>query len=137
MLDSEMFRLLIPALVIVAGWFVGHKFNVERDRVSKRRDLRIQYLLEAYRRLELAAHRPEQDMEHKLNFESAIADIQLLGDLAQIKELFNFLEAYKKNGGSALITPLLEALRNELRDELGIKDVPPQVVVFRFTPLSK
>ncbi|MBI5519557.1 MAG: hypothetical protein HY916_05815 [Desulfovibrio sp.] len=137
MWDSETFRLLIPALVVVVGWIVGHKFNVERDRVSKRHDLRIKYLIDAYRRLESAALRPEQDFEHKLNFESAIADIQLLGDQSQIKELFSFLEAYKKNDGSALIDPLLEALRNELRTELGLNDAPHKIIVFRFTPSGK
>lgn len=133
MWDSEVLKFSVPAVVAVVGWFAAHQFNVYRDRVNKRRELRIQYLLDAYRRLEFAANRPEAEKEHKMNFESAIADIQLLGDKTQNEELMRFLAAYMKKDGSALIDPLLETLRGRLRQELGIKGDIHKVIVFRFS----
>ena len=59
----------------VIGWFAAHQFNSYRDRVTKRRELRIQYLLEAYRRLEAAANRPDKTEGQTLAFESARSPI--------------------------------------------------------------
>lgn len=78
-MDSDSLKFLVPAIVAVVGWFMAHQFNSYRDRVNKRRELRIQYLLEAYRRLESAANRPNKTEKQALDFESAVADIQLLG----------------------------------------------------------
>ena len=49
-----MLTLLIPTVVAIVSWFVGSWLSVSRDRANKRRDLRVQYLVEAYRRLEAA-----------------------------------------------------------------------------------
>jgi len=129
---DETLKLIIPALVVVGGWFVAHRFNVSRDRQNKRHDLRVQYLLDAYRRLESAANRDSMGTEDKRSFESAIADIQLLGDNLQIDELMKFLTEYKREGNSALIDPLLEVMRESLRKELQIEACARKVVVFRF-----
>lgn len=44
--------LLITTFTAVAGWLVVHWMAAKRDQTNKRRDLRIQYLIEAYRKLE-------------------------------------------------------------------------------------
>lgn len=49
--------ILISTGVVIAGWIVAHRLNLQRDTAAKRRDLRVQYLLDAYRRLEAAANR--------------------------------------------------------------------------------
>lgn len=78
-----LLTLLIPTLVAVVSWFVGSWLAVRRDRANKRRDLRVQYLVEAYRRLEAAAHRPLVP-PHSSDMESAIADVQLFGSAFQV-----------------------------------------------------
>jgi hypothetical protein len=133
MLDEEALKLLVPALVAVLGWFVAHQFNAYRDRANKQRDLRIQFLLEAYRRLESAANRPEAGKVEQDQFESALADIQLLGTKSQIDELMCFIAEWQasKTGGAS-INPLLELLRNHLRSELKLEKNIPPVQLFRF-----
>jgi hypothetical protein len=79
MLDAATLKYVVPALVAVVGWFAAHQFNVYRGRQNKRRDFSVQFLLDAYRRLESAANRSKQTEEQTLAFESAIADVQLLG----------------------------------------------------------
>ncbi|MDH2916216.1 MAG: hypothetical protein PXX77_04985 [Gallionella sp.] len=133
MLDEETLKLLVPAIVAVLGWFAAHQFNAHRDRANKQRDLRIQFLLEAYRRLEAAANRPEAGKEEQDKFESALADIQLLGTKSQIEELMDFIEAWQSSkSGGASISPLLELLRSHLRNELKLEKNIPPVKLFRF-----
>jgi hypothetical protein len=52
-----MLTLLIPTVVAIVSWFVGSWLSVRRDRANKRRDLRVQYLIEAYRCLAVGANR--------------------------------------------------------------------------------
>ncbi|MGC2457045.1 MAG: hypothetical protein WA435_03510 [Gallionellaceae bacterium] len=130
MWDTETLKLFVPAIVAILGWFAAHQFNVYRDRANKRRDLRVQYLLEAYRRLEFAANRPEAGKEEQDKFESALADIQLLGTEQQIEELMKFLAEF--NSSVASINPLLELLRSHLRRELKLEKNIPGIKIFRF-----
>ena len=121
---------MLAPLVAVIGWFVAHQFNVFRDRQNKRRDLIIQYLLEAYRRLEAAANREKTD-EQAAAFESAIADIQLLGSIQQISATIKYLRAHSSTDG-AVIDDVLCLLRNDLRRELGLASVESNPLIFRF-----
>lgn len=129
-MDTEILKFAIPAIIAVSGWFIAHQFNVYRDNKNKRRDIRIQYLLDAYRRLEGASNRPEADKETQNGFESALADIQLLGKKDQIDALMHFLNEF--NNGGASINPLLELIRADLRDELGLKNDVQKIRIFRF-----
>jgi hypothetical protein len=86
-MDTEILKFTVPAIIAILGWFVAHQFNTNRDNKNKRRDIRIRYLLDAYRRLEGASNRPEADKETQDRFESALADIQLLGNKEQIDSL--------------------------------------------------
>lgn len=127
------FPLIGPALaafVAVVGWGVAHRLSITKDRNAKQRDMRIQFLLEAYRRLESAANRPEAGKEEQDKFESALADIQLLGTKPQIEELMRFLAELHSTGTS--INPLLELLRAHLRDELNLEKDVPSIKIFRF-----
>ena len=120
----------LAAFVAVIGWGVAHHLNEAKDRNSKQRDMRIQFLLEAYRQLESAANRPESRKEKQDEFESALADIQLLGTKSQIEELMRFLDAWNSTGVS--INPLLELLREHLRNELNLEKEVPPIKIFRF-----
>lgn len=91
MFDAEMLKFVVPSIVAVVGWFAAHQFNVHRDRQNKHRDLRIQFLLEAYRRLESVANREEKTEDQMLAFEPAVADIQLLGSPEQIIATISYL----------------------------------------------
>ena len=132
MFDTETLKYVIPALVAVIGWFVAHQFNVYRDRQNKRLDLRIQFLLDAYRRLESAANRPHKTEEQTLAFESAIADIQLLGNGEQVAATVHFLQEYT-SGSGAHIDEVLRLLREDLRKEIGLSEKVKNAVIFRFT----
>lgn len=122
---------VLAALVAVVGWFAAHRLNVAKDLAAKRRDLRIQYLLEAYRKLEGAAHR--SDEQKRKEFESAIADIQLFGGTDQISLVHQLIESMA-NDGFVSYNPLLEGLRKALRNELAIQPTDLPIKIFRMSP---
>jgi hypothetical protein len=66
--------LLITTAVGIVGWYVAHGLAMRRDRAAKRRELRVQFLVDAYRRLESVSNRPFRAETGKV-LESAIADI--------------------------------------------------------------
>jgi len=103
--------LLITSVVAIAGWFVVHLLSSKKDRENKRHDLRIQYLIEAWRSLEKASNRDDLSPS-KSDLERAIADIQLFGSRRQIELAQKFAEDFAKTG-NATLDELLEDLRQD------------------------
>ena len=143
-MDIELLKVIVPAgagvvaaVVAVGGWYVAHRLNVARDVANKRRELRIQYLLDAYRRLEKNANRQLKSVDEDREFESAIADIQLLGTTEQLNALNGFLEDTKAKDGARNINYLLGALRTDLRSELELESDSKKVMIFRFDERRK
>jgi len=128
---ASLLPILIPAALVIFGWIAAHELNVRRDTLNKRRDLRVQYLIEAYRKLEGNAGRMNSLPEIKYAFESAVADVQLFGTKAQIEELLVFLEQFKSNTGGN-IDPVLKLLRDDLRKELNLEANVAPIHQFRF-----
>lgn len=124
-----LFTLLVPTLVAVASWFIGSWLSVRRDRATKRRDLRVQYLIEAYRRLASATNRTELDA-HLADLDSAMVDIQLFGSAEQIAAAQAF-GRYLADHRVADLSELLSSIRNDLRQELRLVPVSGPVVVLR------
>jgi len=117
-------NLLIPLLITTAiailGWIVGHRLNIARDRAAKHRDLRLQYLIEAYRSLEnFAGRHPPFSSGHVEALEKAIADIQLFGSQSQIDSL-NKVFTEKRITGEADLNEIINQIRADLRKELGL-----------------
>src|SRR5262245_61250215 len=115
--------LLITTIAAVGGWFVCHLLNARRDKTNKKREQRISYLIEAYRRLEFCAHRKELKPD---DLESALADIQLFGSARQVELSLNFGKEFAAQG-NAEFDALLRDLRQDLRRELQLETVPERI----------
>ena len=114
--------LSVTTIVAILGWIIVHSLSGKRDQANKRRDIRLQYLIEAYRRLGDATTRDlTSASEQAQGLESAIADIQLFGSISQVEKLKKFLEHYASNG-NANVDDVINDLRDELQKEL---DLPP------------
>lgn len=135
---SGLYTGIIGAGIAVAGWFFVQRSNLDRDRKKRLEDSRVQFLLEAYRRLESTSNRKPSEMteNQKIEFESAIADIQLLGTQAEINTLGAFLKKYNVLShdipDKSDITPVLNLLRTKLRQESNLEVVPEDIMFFRF-----
>jgi len=124
-------QLLVTALVSFGGAWVAHIFAGNRDRLNKRRDQRITFLIEAYRRIEFISNRPEiADPEP---MESAFADLQLFGSAHQVSLTQKFISdfASTKTGSG---NELLRELRKDLRAELDLEPVPDKLLFLRYHP---
>ena len=121
---------VITVLAALLGWLGGYFTTIRRDRLSKRRDLRTQFLLDAYRRLEGAGNRREPSRDDEKALESSVADIQLLGSPEQAHLARQFALEFAGKGHASL-DPLLEALRSELRRELALPPLDEGITFLR------
>ena len=134
---ASFFGPILAAIIAVYGLSKGHQLNIERDRKNKQDDLRIRFLIEAYRRLESSANRDDltSSEESMRNYESAIADIFLMGNLEQVSALSEYMDNHSNSKGKgASIYKVLELLRQELRKELNLsyEDGVRKIKFFRF-----
>ncbi len=113
LVDWQLFAQLgVTVLVALAGGWLGHSLSARRDLLNERRKLRVTYLLEAYRRLEDASNREDPSRSWP-RFESAIADIRLLGSPKQVHLARGFAREM-----AADHTASLDAMINDLRRSL-------------------
>ena len=118
-LDGATLSALVAVIAVVAtvfGWIFVDRQNAERDLVNERRELRTGYLVDAYHNMAAAALREKLSHEETRRFEDAVMSIQLFGTKGQIEAM----RAVPPEDGDW--KPVLEALRNYLREEL---DMPP------------
>ena len=113
-----------------------HRLSAARNRANKRRNLRIQYLIDAYRRLETASNRAGSIANYAKEFESAVADVQLFGTPEQVLLARTFALDFASHGTAAL-DPLLNSLRNDLRCELKLPPVEDHITYLRIKDAEK
>ena len=121
----------IPAVIAVAGWFLGHWLNARRELNNKRRETQLKGLETAYVRLAMASNRDWTD-EHKLEFERFIAEIQLYGTPRQIELTIGIIQAFIRRDHRVVFDELLVDLRDSLRQELRMEPVKEPVWWYRF-----
>ena len=127
--------LLVTTIVAVLGWLAGHALHLSRDRKNKRREIRVQYLIEAYRRLEAGTCRGAiHGTKIGDEFESAIADIQLFGTDNQVRMAKELAAAIAEHKSEASAGSLLLSLRDVLRSELDLGELNEEPVHFRLAP---
>jgi len=130
MKSDQIVTVVSSVALALLGWVVGYIATIRRDRLSKKRDLRTQYLLDAYRRLEGAGNRRRPGREDEKVLESSVADIQLLGSPEQAHLARQFALEFADTGRASL-DALLEALRAELRKELALPPLNEGITFLR------
>lgn len=136
--------LLVNTLLGIASWYVINRDNVSRDIENKRRELKTDYLIKAYRAIDRNAGHPiknfseatEKDIKRTEDLEQAVADIQLFGSIYQIRETRKAcIEAEKpiissNDPNLAKLMwksdELLLDIRRELRKELHLEEIDPK-----------
>jgi hypothetical protein len=131
-MDWKLFaQLAVTGIVTVLGWWAVNYFSKRRDIENDRRKMRIEYLLDAYRRLDSASHREGRQSEFEDRLESAVADIQLLGSPKQAALAAQFCMDMATNK-IAYMDDLLRDLRDSLRSELKLEPLAQSNRVLRF-----
>lgn len=131
-MDWKVFvSIFVPAVVAIVGWFVANRIGARKDLATRRRELIVSYLVDAYRKLEKSASAviPEESWA---GIESAIADIQLFGSSRQVELAQVFAREMSRNQTS-FATALLEELRQSLRRELELAPATGPIIHLRFS----
>lgn len=127
----DTIKFTATALIAVLSWLVGHYFTSKRDRSSKKRELVIQHLVNAYSILTNEVSHRNQSNERSNKLEQIITEIQLFGSPEQValaKTLANDVAA----GLEFELDPLINSLRTDLRQQLELKPISGNVTWLRF-----
>lgn len=109
----------VTVAIAVGGWLVSQA----QARRATRSNMRINYLLDAYRRLARSGNRPLTSGTAQ-DIEAAIQDVMLLGSPSQVKLAEQFGRQFANEKGADLV-PILMDLRSSLREELLLEELPP------------
>lgn len=124
----EIWKIAISIVLSLLGWLVAHYFTSKRDLSNKKREIKIGYLIDVYKKLENAIQRPPKIVFFDL--ENVVMAIQLFGSKEQIllaKKIANDLS----NNGSADLQSLLLDLRKTLRKELNLEKTDESIQFLR------
>jgi hypothetical protein len=123
----DILKIGITVIIAAIGWLIGHYFS----RLQKRRDLSLEYLINAYRVIaDEISQRPETKEANK-KLEAIITDIQLFGSPEQV-EMAQKLAHAVASGGEFQLNQLINSLRHDLRKQIGLKPVSDSVTWLRF-----
>ncbi len=122
--------LIIQCIITVIGWIVVYIFAIRQNTQIKKKEVTIEYLIQAWGKLEKASNR--KDNRYNTEIETAIADIQLFGTKRQIELAQQFAEEIARNKESSTLE-LLVLLREDLRKELKLERVPRKFKFLRFS----
>lgn len=133
-LDFETWKVILTVfavLAVIVGWVVVHVLTAKRDAENKRREITLKYMISAYRILtqEVSHRKPTDERREKL--ENLLSDIQLFGTESQVRLAIQLANEVA-NGGAFELDPLINNLRNNLRDELGLGVIKENVKWLRF-----
>ena len=131
-------EVLVPLLSAVTGALVGgyvvHRLTIRREELSARRAKRIESLIASWRAILAMANRTEgtpSTITQREAYEDALTDIMLLGERPEIEATAAFIKAVGA-GEQTNLDAVIEALRESLRNELQLPEVPlPQDRILR------
>lgn len=123
MTSWEPFVPVVTAILgAVVGGVVVHRLTLKRESLSARRSQKVSFLPDAYRKLIDASEHEVLSPTRRDNLESAFADIMLMGGAPEIEATQRFQLDFVE-GKSVSLIPVIEALCNSLRNELGLSEV--------------
>jgi len=127
----DYLKILITVVIAVLGWILAHYFTSRRDIANKRRELRTKYLMNAYEVFasEISNRPPSEDRARLI--ENTVAKVQLVGIEHHIQLVKKLCEDICNNNEFKL-DPIINALRKDLRQNLGLPDIKENVKWIRF-----
>ena len=115
--------LLISSIIVIIGWGVTYYTTNVQIIKAKQKEIKTNYLIEAYRSLEDGMGRDTVTKDQIRNMEKAISDIQLFGTPGQRKLAKELTDGMNKSSYMD-DRELLVLIRNDLRNELGLEQAP-------------
>ena len=118
--------LVLAVVLLAVRVFVMQRVQQRRQRENRQETERLKSLMAAYRSL-AGSFSPAAD-EHGPQIEETLADLVLFGSLAQV-ELAAQCALRLRRGEPVDWQPLIEALRSDVRAQLGLDPIPASLVL--------
>ncbi len=112
---------IIGVIIAILGWGIGYVSSSRINLNNKKKEMRIQYLIETYTILSDACNRHELSPK----IEIAISNINLFGTEEQIELAHAFVQQLASTKQATYDTLLLK-LRDDLRNELNLSKLKKQ-----------
>lgn len=125
-------KLIIPAIVIIMGWFFVHWLNTRRDLAIRKREARLKALETAYMRLAIRSNRPSLTEKSMDDIETFVSELQLYGTPRQIQLMTEIVEGFKKPNNTVSYDAILADLRDKIREELNLEPISGAIWWLRF-----
>lgn len=118
--------LAVAIVLLVIRVLVMQRVQQRRQRENRQETERLKSLVAAYRAL--AGSFSPATVEHTTQMEETLAEIVLFGSLPQVELAAGCATALKR-GESPDFQPLVEALRSDLRRQLGLEPIPSTLLL--------
>ncbi|MCG3678015.1 hypothetical protein L5F07_01970 [Aliarcobacter butzleri] len=131
-MDFEYLKIVLSVIIAVIGWIVAHYFTSKRDVSNKKREIRLNYLIEVYLILTNdLTERGNIDSKKAEIIEKIISQVQLLGSKKQVELVKTLADSIGK-GEIIEYDTLINSLRDDLRKELELEKIEGNVHWARF-----
>ncbi len=118
---SIIASLSVAVVLLAVRIFVMQRIQQRRQRENRQETERLKSLVAAYR--SLAGSFSPAEGEHRAQMEEALADVVLFGSILQVELAAQCARALTR-GESVAYQPLIDALRSDLRMQLGLEPLP-------------
>lgn len=126
--DVHPLTIIVPVSVaivlLIVRLFILLRVRHRRQRENRQETERLRSLVIAYR--SLAGSFSPAGPEHRTQLEEALADILLFGNLRQVEMAATCANALVR-GENADCQALIQELRADLRSQLGLEPIPPEL----------
>jgi len=130
---NEVVAAIVGATGAIFVWYLTACSLRRQDRDQKKRDIRLRFLMEAYRQIENSANREGKELAEALKaIELAISDVQLFGTRKEVALAQEVVSAFTA-GREVSFDGLLNELRRGLRSELDLEALADERKILRFT----
>ncbi|KLE08579.1 hypothetical protein [Aliarcobacter butzleri] len=131
-MDFEYLKIVLSVIIAVIGWIIAHYFTSKRDVSNKKREIRLNYLIEVYLILTNdLTERGNIDSKKAEIIEKIISQVQLLGSKKQVELVKTLADSIGK-GEIIEYDTLINSLRDDLRKELELEKIEGNVHWARF-----
>lgn len=129
----DLLQFIVGVALAILGWVIGHRFTSARDVNNSQRTVRVAALAAAYSALVRSGIdgvilRRDVDgtvINGAKQVEDAVALVHLYGTQEQSNLASKYANQFAREGGGEA-TELVNALRKDIRESLGDRDVEGQ-----------
>jgi hypothetical protein len=118
---SIIASLVLAVMLLVVRIFVMQRIQQRRQRENRQETERLKSLVAAYR--SLAGGFSPATGQHRAQMEEALADVVLFGSIRQVELAAHCAVALTRDEPVAY-QPLIDELRSDLRNQLGLEPIP-------------